>query len=105
MKVLVRLFILTAPFLLFGARAALAATGGVAALDTFFTTVEGVMSGPVAGLIVLVILIAAAGMLAVARNFEHGFQVLLAGGAGAALLAGAATVIPVLWPTAGALIS
>lgn len=62
------------------------------------------MSGPVAGLIGLLVLIGAAGMLAIARNFEHGFQILLAGGGGVALLAAAATAITTFWPTAGVVI-
>jgi type IV secretory pathway VirB2 component (pilin) len=97
-----RVITLTIPLLFYGTTA-LAATSGTG-LDTFFTTIETTMSGPVAGLIALVVLVAAAGMLAVARNFEHGFQVLLAGGGGVALLAGAATAITTFWPTAGALI-
>ncbi len=97
-----RVIAVTVPLLLYGT-AAFAATSGTG-LDAFFTTIETTMSGPVAGLIGLVVLIAAAGMLAVARNFEHGFQVLLAGGGGVALLAAAATAITTFWPTAGALI-
>jgi type IV secretory pathway VirB2 component (pilin) len=97
-----RIITITAPLVLYGT-AAFAATSGTG-LDTFFTTIETTMSGPVAGLVALVVLVAAAGMLAIARNFEHGFQVLLAGGGGVALLAAAATTITAFWPTAGALI-
>jgi type IV secretory pathway VirB2 component (pilin) len=97
-----RVLTLTAPLLLYGT-AAFCATSGTP-LDTFFTTIETTITGPVAGLIGLLVLIAAAGMLAIARNFEHGFQVLLAGGGGVALLAGALTVLTTFWPTVGALI-
>jgi hypothetical protein len=97
-----RVLTLTTPLMFYGV-AAFAATSGTG-LDTFTTTAETLMSGPVALLVGLVVLVAAAGMLAVARNFEHGFQTLLAGGAGVALLAGAAITAATFWPTAGALI-
>jgi type IV secretory pathway VirB2 component (pilin) len=96
---------LTLAAMVLPATGAFAATSVIPSLNTFYTEIEGVMSGPVAGLIALVVFIAVAGLLAVARNFEHGFQVLMAGGAGVVMLATAAIVIPVIFPGAGALIA
>ena len=97
-----RVLSLTAPLLL-QTGAVLAATSGTP-IDTVATTMESVISGPVAMILILAGAAAAAVLFMLGRSLESAFHALVSIAIGGIIVSGVVALAAVLFPQAGALI-
>ena len=98
---LTRLFTLTAPLLLY-VSTALAANSGTP-IDQVATTMETVIDGPIAMILILAGAAAAAVIFMLGRNLESAFHSLVSIAIGGIIVSGVVALAAVLFPLAGAL--
>jgi hypothetical protein len=97
-----RVITLTLPLLLYGGAAFCANSG--TPIDTVATTMETVISGPVAMILILAGAAAAAVLFMLGRSLESAFHALVSIALGGIIVSGIVAFAAVLFPNAGALI-